>query len=116
VSTLNMKKLDAEKVVELIKPVTDEEIKDALFSIDVNKASGPDGYTLKFFKAAWSVVGKDTCSAIKEFFDIELKRGMSWSWKHLLVLRDKIKAFVRVRIGNGKDCSIWYDKWHPKVL
>nr|GFA65998.1 hypothetical protein [Tanacetum cinerariifolium] len=68
VSTLNMKKLDAEKVVELIKPVTDEEIKDALFSIDVNKASGPDGYTLKFFKAAWSVVGKDTCSAIKEFF------------------------------------------------
>ncbi|GKG56885.1 hypothetical protein Tco_0582236, partial [Tanacetum coccineum] len=65
---LNMKKLDAEKAVELIKPVTDEEIKDALFSIDVNKASGPDGYTSKFFKAAWSVVGKDTCSAIKEFF------------------------------------------------
>ncbi|GKG53866.1 hypothetical protein Tco_0555266, partial [Tanacetum coccineum] len=37
VNTLNMKKLDAEKVVELIKPITYEEIKDALFSIDVNK-------------------------------------------------------------------------------
>ncbi|GJV59378.1 RNA-directed DNA polymerase, eukaryota, reverse transcriptase zinc-binding domain protein [Tanacetum coccineum] len=60
--------LDVEKAVELIKHVTDEEIKDVLFSIDVNKVSGPNGYTLKFFKAAWSVVGNDTCSAIKEFF------------------------------------------------
>nr|GEU57000.1 putative reverse transcriptase domain-containing protein [Tanacetum cinerariifolium] len=53
-STLNMKKLDSEK------------------------ASGPDGYTSKFFKAAWSVVGKDTCYAIKEFFISAsiLRRGL----------------------------------------
>ncbi|GKE98033.1 RNA-directed DNA polymerase, eukaryota, reverse transcriptase zinc-binding domain protein, partial [Tanacetum coccineum] len=46
----------------------DDEIKKALFDIEDNKASGPDGYTSKFFKSAWSVVGKDTCSAVKEFF------------------------------------------------
>ncbi|GJV26153.1 reverse transcriptase domain-containing protein [Tanacetum coccineum] len=68
VNILNMKKLDAEKAMELIKHVTNEEIKDALFSIDLNKASGPDGYTSKLFKAASSVVGKDTCSEIKELF------------------------------------------------
>lgn len=66
--SLFIKKLDMDKAVDLIKPVTDDEIKKAIFSIDDNKASGPDGFTSKFFKAAWNVIGKDTCSAIKEFF------------------------------------------------
>nr|GEV63445.1 hypothetical protein [Tanacetum cinerariifolium] len=43
VDNLFTKKLDVESSVDLIKPITDEEIKKALFSIDVNKASGPDG-------------------------------------------------------------------------
>nr|GEW09569.1 hypothetical protein [Tanacetum cinerariifolium] len=38
------------------------------FYIDDNKASGPDGHSYKFFKAAWSVVGPDSCSATNEFF------------------------------------------------
>ncbi|GKB78030.1 RNA-directed DNA polymerase, eukaryota, reverse transcriptase zinc-binding domain protein, partial [Tanacetum coccineum] len=62
------KKLDADSSLEMIKPVTDDEIKEAIFSIDDNKASGPDGYTSKFFKASWSVVGPDVCCAVKEFF------------------------------------------------
>ncbi|GJZ52154.1 RNA-directed DNA polymerase, eukaryota, reverse transcriptase zinc-binding domain protein [Tanacetum coccineum] len=66
--TLFNKKLDADVVVELIKPVSDKEIKVALFDIEDNKASGPYGYSSKFFKAAWKVVGDDTCAAIKEFF------------------------------------------------
>ncbi|GJT13946.1 RNA-directed DNA polymerase, eukaryota, reverse transcriptase zinc-binding domain protein [Tanacetum coccineum] len=61
-------KLDPETAEELVRPVSDDEIKKALFDIEDNKASGPDGYTSKFFKSAWSVVGKDTCSAVKEFF------------------------------------------------
>nr|GEU44197.1 RNA-directed DNA polymerase, eukaryota, reverse transcriptase zinc-binding domain protein [Tanacetum cinerariifolium] len=44
------------------------EIKMALFDIEDNKESGLDGYTSKFFKSAWSVVGKDTCAAVREFF------------------------------------------------
>ncbi|GJZ68963.1 probable L-cysteine desulfhydrase, chloroplastic [Tanacetum coccineum] len=62
------KKLDDEAAMDLIKPVSDCEIKAVLFDIDDNKASGPDGYSSKFFKAAWSVVGRDTCSDVKEFF------------------------------------------------
>ncbi|GJW44384.1 hypothetical protein Tco_0073183 [Tanacetum coccineum] len=61
-------KLDAEAVMDLIKPISDCEIKVMLFDIEDNKASGPDGYSSKFFKAAWSVVGRDTYSAIREFF------------------------------------------------
>ncbi|GKA59322.1 RNA-directed DNA polymerase, eukaryota, reverse transcriptase zinc-binding domain protein [Tanacetum coccineum] len=55
-------KLDPETAEELVRPVSDDEIKKALFDIEDNKASGLDGYTSKFFKSAWSVVGKDTCS------------------------------------------------------
>ncbi|GFY93055.1 hypothetical protein Acr_08g0014510 [Actinidia rufa] len=31
-------------------------------------APGPDGYSALFFKRAWSIIGKDFCEAIKEFF------------------------------------------------
>ncbi|GJW37623.1 hypothetical protein Tco_0060543 [Tanacetum coccineum] len=66
--SLFLKKLDADIVLDLIKTVDDKEIKDALFSIDDNKASGPNGYFSKFFKASWNVVRQDLCSVVKEFF------------------------------------------------
>ncbi|GJU44801.1 RNA-directed DNA polymerase, eukaryota, reverse transcriptase zinc-binding domain protein [Tanacetum coccineum] len=62
------KKLNAETALDLIKPIFNGEIKAALFDIKDNKASGPDGYSSKFFKSAWSMVGRDTCSAVREFF------------------------------------------------
>ena len=33
-----------------------------------NKALGPDGYPMKFYKAAWPVIGKDLIIAIQPFF------------------------------------------------
>ncbi|GJV16133.1 putative reverse transcriptase domain-containing protein [Tanacetum coccineum] len=66
-NNLFKKRLDADIALDLIKPINNKEIKDALFSIDDNKASGPDGYSSMFFKAAWNVVGQDLCSAVKEF-------------------------------------------------
>ncbi|GKD05798.1 hypothetical protein Tco_1180772, partial [Tanacetum coccineum] len=45
-------------------------------------------------------------------WDVELKKGQSWVWLQLLNLRDKIRRFVNVKIGDGKDCSFWFDKWH----
>ncbi|XP_052623751.1 uncharacterized protein LOC128129111 [Lactuca sativa] len=58
-----------EKVaVDMIRVVTDEEIKLAMFDIDDNRASGPDGYSSKFFKSSWSIVGPDVCKAVREFF------------------------------------------------
>ncbi|KAJ6929615.1 hypothetical protein NC652_013486 [Populus alba x Populus x berolinensis] len=52
----------------LLAPVSDDDIKRVLFSMNDNKAPGPDGYTSAFFKKAWSIVGEDFCSAIKDFF------------------------------------------------
>ncbi|XP_024989193.1 uncharacterized protein LOC112523748 [Cynara cardunculus var. scolymus] len=41
---------------------------DALFDIGNDKAPGPDGFSSKFFKAAWSVVGRDVLIGIHNFF------------------------------------------------
>ncbi|XP_071719040.1 uncharacterized protein [Rutidosis leptorrhynchoides] len=53
---------------EIIRPVTNEEIKNAIFNIGNDKAPGPDGYSSTFFKNAWDVVGDDVCSGVKQFF------------------------------------------------
>ncbi|GKB13409.1 hypothetical protein Tco_0847332, partial [Tanacetum coccineum] len=61
-------KIDEESDVHMIREVFVDEIKSALFDIDDDKAPRPDGFTSKFFKASWSIVGKDLCDAVKEFF------------------------------------------------
>lgn len=52
----------------LIAPVQDEEVRAALFSMPINKAPGPDGYPMEFYKTAWSVVGRDFTTAVQSFF------------------------------------------------
>ncbi|GAB2286220.1 hypothetical protein Dimus_039749 [Dionaea muscipula] len=49
-------------------PITNDEVKDALWTIGDNKALGPDGYSAGFFKKAWHIIGDDICNAIREFF------------------------------------------------
>ncbi|XP_074291245.1 uncharacterized protein LOC141618020 [Silene latifolia] len=55
-------------VTILLKPVTDDEIKNCVFSIPSTKAPGPDGYSSQFFKDAWPIIGADICAAIQDFF------------------------------------------------
>ncbi|XP_035839381.1 uncharacterized protein LOC118486758 [Helianthus annuus] len=53
----------------MVRPVTEEEVKKAMFSIGNDKAPGPDGFTAAFFKNAWPLIGNDIVNAIKDFFD-----------------------------------------------
>ncbi|GKA35886.1 RNA-directed DNA polymerase, eukaryota, reverse transcriptase zinc-binding domain protein [Tanacetum coccineum] len=39
-----------------------------MFDIEDSKAPGPDGFTVRFYKSAWSIVGKEVCKPIQEFF------------------------------------------------
>ena len=52
----------------LTQEFTDDDVKEALFSIPGSKAPGPDGYNSIFFKEAWRTIGGDVYSAIKDFF------------------------------------------------
>jgi hypothetical protein len=53
----------------LEQPVTNEEIKAALFSIPDDKAPGPDGFTSLFYKKSWSIIGADFMRAVQFFFE-----------------------------------------------
>nr|GEY46185.1 RNA-directed DNA polymerase, eukaryota, reverse transcriptase zinc-binding domain protein [Tanacetum cinerariifolium] len=60
--------LSMEEAKNMAKEVSEDEIKDVVFEIDGDKALGLDGFSSGFFKKAWDVIGKDFCSAVKEFF------------------------------------------------
>ncbi|GJZ56099.1 RNA-directed DNA polymerase, eukaryota, reverse transcriptase zinc-binding domain protein [Tanacetum coccineum] len=63
------KKLSTKEADFMVREVTNKEIQEAMFGIGDDKASGPDGFTAKFFKKSWDIVGKDVCEAIKDFFN-----------------------------------------------
>nr|GEX14971.1 hypothetical protein [Tanacetum cinerariifolium] len=63
-----LNKLSFEKSVKMCKDVSDAEVKNAMFDIKDSKAPRPDGNTARFYKSAWSVIGKDICQAVKDFF------------------------------------------------
>nr|GEW54656.1 hypothetical protein [Tanacetum cinerariifolium] len=52
----------------IVRDVTNDEIKEALFSLGDNKASGPNGFSVAFFKETWDIISDDVCKVIKEFF------------------------------------------------
>ncbi|XP_039047818.1 uncharacterized protein LOC120188448 [Hibiscus syriacus] len=60
--------LPVENVEDLIKEVTNDEIRNALFSQGNDKSPGPEGYTPYFFKQAWPIISEDVIAAIKHFF------------------------------------------------
>ncbi|GJX36511.1 RNA-directed DNA polymerase, eukaryota, reverse transcriptase zinc-binding domain protein [Tanacetum coccineum] len=64
---VNMK-LTSEEAEYMVREVTDEEIKYALFEIDSSKAAGLYGYSAYFYKKAWQIVGNEICLAVREFF------------------------------------------------
>ncbi|XP_011101348.1 uncharacterized protein LOC105179428 [Sesamum indicum] len=52
----------------LVTQVTRDEVKDAFFDIEEDKAPRPDGFPAGFYKAAWPIVGWEVTYAILEFF------------------------------------------------
>uniref|UniRef100_A0A2N9I4W7 Reverse transcriptase domain-containing protein n=1 Tax=Fagus sylvatica TaxID=28930 RepID=A0A2N9I4W7_FAGSY len=48
----------------LLFPITEEEVKIALFQMNPSKAPGPDGMSALFFQKYWHVIGTDITSAV----------------------------------------------------
>lgn len=48
-------------------PSSDEISKD-VFSFDIDKSPGPDGFPFFFFQQYWKIIGTDVCNGVKEFF------------------------------------------------
>lgn len=52
----------------LIKPVTKDEVKAAIFQLEATKAPGPDGLNGLFYQNQWSLINEDIFSMVQSFF------------------------------------------------
>ncbi|KAL0445493.1 UNVERIFIED_CONTAM: hypothetical protein Slati_1677200 [Sesamum latifolium] len=53
----------------ILKPITREEVKIAVFDIAEDKAPGSDGFSSGFFKAAWPLIGDEVTLVMQDFFN-----------------------------------------------
>ncbi|GJR87107.1 RNA-directed DNA polymerase, eukaryota, reverse transcriptase zinc-binding domain protein [Tanacetum coccineum] len=57
-------KLSSDEADRMCRGISEVEVKNAMFGIDDSKAPGPDGFTARFYKSAWSIIGMDVSKAI----------------------------------------------------
>ncbi|GJZ66902.1 hypothetical protein Tco_0630142 [Tanacetum coccineum] len=65
---LFMNRLHPKVALDMVNPVTTQEVKEAIFSMGNDKSPGPDGYTACFFKESWDIMASDVILAVQEFF------------------------------------------------
>lgn len=53
---------------ELMEPIMDEEVKNALLQMHPDKSPDPDGMTLAFFQKHWKIVETGVTNMVKKFF------------------------------------------------
>nr|GEV14197.1 RNA-directed DNA polymerase, eukaryota, reverse transcriptase zinc-binding domain protein [Tanacetum cinerariifolium] len=62
------RKLSLIQQLDLEDEVTTEEIKRAVCGYGIDKSSRPDGFTFRFYRRFWSIIGHDVVLTVKEFF------------------------------------------------
>ncbi|KAF5462644.1 hypothetical protein F2P56_018632 [Juglans regia] len=86
---------------------TEEEVKQAVFSIPIESSPGPDGFGSGFYKACWDIVSLEVVEAIQEFFrGIPLPRFYTASFVVLIPKMDQPTGFDKFRPISL--CSVFY--------
>eukprot|EP00253_Pinus_taeda_P002867 PITA_02867 len=84
--------------LQLEAKVTMDEFKAALFSMDPDKAPGPDGFSTRFLQSYWHIVGKDLLKMIQKFQDCQKIGGSTNSSFLALIPKEKgANSFNRFR-------------------
>nr|GEX22727.1 hypothetical protein [Tanacetum cinerariifolium] len=86
--------LDANEALDMVRVVSGQEVKSAMFSMGNDKSPGPDGFTTAFFKDTWDIIGSDVTKAVCEFFTNGLLlKELNYT---ILALIPKVNAPARV--------------------
>nr|GEY48047.1 hypothetical protein [Tanacetum cinerariifolium] len=75
------RKAFSDEADRMCRGISEVEVKNAMFDIDDSKAPGLDGFTARFYKSAWSVIGKGVSKAIQEFFITRKRLGEGYNRK-----------------------------------
>ncbi|XP_074278035.1 uncharacterized protein LOC141601638 [Silene latifolia] len=81
----------------LLKPVSIQEVKEAIFSIPAIKSPGPDGFTSQFYRDSWDIIGKDFIlrSKLCRLQDgTDFNKVMRWSVWALVLMKDKLRIQI----------------------
>ncbi|GKD19891.1 hypothetical protein Tco_1209049, partial [Tanacetum coccineum] len=85
----NFNKLFSGDLLILDYPISDQEIKDAVWDCGSEKAPDPDGFTFKFYKSQWDTITPDVIAYIREFENTSfLLRGCN---SYFIALVPKVK-------------------------
>ncbi|GJW44645.1 hypothetical protein Tco_0073444 [Tanacetum coccineum] len=100
--------------LNMIREVTTQEVKQAMFSMGDDKSPGPDGYTVAFFKEAWEIVATDVTDAVREFFtNGKLLKELNHT---IIALIPKIQSPLRVNDYRPISCCNVLFKCISKIL
>lgn len=47
----------------------------------------------------------------QSFWQVQQREGDAWYWRNLLQYRGEFQNHIRTVIGDGKNTSIWFDRW-----
>ena len=61
--------LSGEDLEGLDRPFSKEEVLNVVKNFNRDKSSGPDGYSMAFYQACWSVVGSEVMAVCQEFYE-----------------------------------------------
>lgn len=64
-------KIQAEQLIELEEPITQDEIKKALKETPIGKSPGPDGFTIKYYKEFQNQLIPKLCNYLNKIRESE---------------------------------------------
>ncbi|XP_071906010.1 uncharacterized protein [Coffea arabica] len=87
----------------LTRPVEDNEIKLALFSMNPTKAPGPDGMTPLFFQHFWPTIKDEVVKAIKSFFQSgHMLKSLNYTTISLILKRQGKDGYTAIKLDMSK--------------
>eukprot|EP00253_Pinus_taeda_P028806 PITA_28806 len=82
----------------LINPIIEEEVSKVIWSMDPDKAPGPDGFTIHFYKTCWDIIKAELLKMIKGFMEkAKVGGGTNSTYLALIPKETNPETFIRFR-------------------
>ncbi|TYK01063.1 LINE-1 retrotransposable element ORF2 protein [Cucumis melo var. makuwa] len=107
IDNLDWKPISSLHHSHLCNPFEEQEIKKTIMSISNEKASGPDGFTMLFYKKIWTHLKGDLSRVFQDFYNKDLEKAfdkISWRFIDFILekknLPDKWRSWIKACISN----------------